>query len=96
MRTRTDIDNKLLEIKPVLMKEYFVRKIGYFGSYASSKQTKNSDVDIFVEFSKPIGWKFFTLEKYLEDTFGLKIDLVTKSALKEQLKDTILKNVRFV
>jgi len=96
MKTQTEIENKLIEIKPVLMDEYSVRQIGYFGSYASNTQTKDSDVDILVEFSKPIGWKFFTLEKFLEDTFGLKIDLVTKSALKEQLRDIILKNVRFI
>ena len=96
MRTRTEIENKLIEIKPILMNEYSVSRIGYFGSYASNKQTKKSDVDILVEFTKPIGWKFFTLEKFLEETIGLKIDLVTKNALKEQLKDNILKQVRFI
>jgi len=96
MRTRIDIEKKLKEIKPVLMNEFFVRQIGYFGSFAADKQTKKSDIDILVEFSKPIGWRFFTLEKYLEEIFGINIDLVTKNALKKQLKQDILKQVRYI
>ena len=96
MRTQIDIENKLKEIKPALMNDFFVSQIGYFGSYAENKQSESSDIDILVEFSKPIGWRFFTLEKYLEEIFGLKIDLVTKNALKKQLKQDILKKVRYI
>jgi predicted nucleotidyltransferase len=42
-------------------------------------------VDVLVEFEHPAGWKFFTIEMYLEDLFGLKIDPVTAGALKENL-----------
>jgi predicted nucleotidyltransferase len=38
---------------------------------------------LLVEFSEPIGWRFFTLEKFLENEFGVPIDLVTKNALKD-------------
>jgi predicted nucleotidyltransferase len=48
-----------------------------------------------VELDKPIGWKYFTLEMYLEKTFGRKVDLVTKNALKEQLKEGILNQVNY-
>jgi len=57
---------------------------------------ENSDIDILVELEKPIGWKFFTLELYLENIFQKKIDLVTKNALKKQIKNHILKQVNFV
>jgi len=49
-----------------------------------------------VELEKPIGWKLFTLELFLEKVFNKKIDLVTINALKEQIKDDILKQVNFV
>jgi predicted nucleotidyltransferase len=49
-----------------------------------------------VEFSKPIGWEFFTLESFLEKSFGIPIDLVTPNALKERIKDSILMQVKFV
>jgi predicted nucleotidyltransferase len=96
MNTKNEILLKLAELKPILYKEYSVKKIGLFGSYSEETQTEESDIDILVELEKPIGWKFFSLELYLESIFQKKVDLVTKNALKEQVKSQILKQVNFV
>lgn len=96
MRAIVDIEAKLQELKPVLLNKFHVSKIGYFGSFATGKQTDTSDLDLLVEFNQPIGWEFFTLEKFLEKEFGLSIDLVTKEALKERIKAPILNQVRYV
>ena len=96
MITKTDILSKLTELKPELYKHYAVKEIGLFGSFSDESDTENSDIDILVELDRPIGWKIFTLEIYLEKVFGRKIDLVTKNALKEQIKDNILKQVNYV
>jgi predicted nucleotidyltransferase len=96
MYTRTEIENKLHKIKPVLADQFHVSKIGYFGSFATDEQNDNSDLDLLVEFSQPIGWEFFTLERFLEQSLGLKIDLVTRNALKERIKDSILNQVRYI
>jgi predicted nucleotidyltransferase len=96
MITKTEILSKLTELKPILYKDYAVKEIGLFGSYSDNSNTEESDIDILIELEKPIGWKFFTLELYLENIFNKKIDLVTKNALKEQIKDQILKQVNFV
>ena len=80
----------------MLLNEYAVRKIGLFGSLSDGTYTDESDIDILVELEKPIGWKFFSLELYLEQVFGRKIDLVTKAALKEQIKEQILEQVKYV
>jgi len=93
---KIEVEQRLKDLKPILASKFNVKRIGYFGSYADKSQTENSDLDILVEFSKPVGWEFFTLEKFLEDRLGLKIDLVTKNALKEQLKHSILNQVRYV
>ncbi|OFX25522.1 MAG: nucleotidyltransferase, partial [Bacteroidetes bacterium GWA2_31_9b] len=69
---------------------------GLFGSFSDNEQNEESDIDILVEFEKPIGWKFFTLEKYLEDIFNRKVDLVTRKALKKQLKDRIINQTLFL
>lgn len=95
MESKTDILNKLRELKPILSKEYAVRRIGLFGSFADNSADENSDIDLLVELDKPIGWKFFSLEIYLEKIFGRKIDLVTKNALKEQIKKDILNKVNY-
>jgi len=90
METKSEIISKLKEIKPLLFKDYSVKSIGLFGSYADETQTIESDIDLLVEFEKPIGWKFFTLQLRLEQIFGRKVDLVTKSGLKDQIKNQIL------
>jgi len=96
MITKNDILSKLRELKPALYKDYAVKEIGLFGSFTDDTFTENSDIDILVELERPIGWKFFSLEIYLEKIFNRKIDLVTKNALKEQIKDIILKQVDYV
>ncbi len=57
---------------------------------------EESDIDLLVELYKPIGWNFFSLEIYLEQVFGRKIDLVTKSALRDRMKEEVLSKVNFV
>lgn len=96
MITKTEILSKLAELKPILYKDYAVKEIGLFGSYSDNSNTEESDIDILIELEKPIGWKFFTLELFLENVFNKKIDLVTKNALKEQIKDRILKQVNYL
>jgi predicted nucleotidyltransferase len=96
MNTENPIFEKLRELKPMLKKEYSVTEIGLFGSFSDNTYTDNSDIDILIELERPIGWRIFTLEIFLEKTFGRKIDLVTRGALKEQIKDQILKQVKYI
>jgi len=96
MISKADILNKLRELKPTLQTDYSVKEIGLFGSFSDNTFNEESDIDILVELYQPIGWKFFSLEIFLEKSFGRKIDLVTKNALKEQIKDIILKQVNYV
>jgi uncharacterized protein len=94
MISKAEILKKLTELKPMLSEEYGVKEIGVFGSYAENSFTDESD--ILVVLDCPIGWKFFSLELFLESVFQKKIDLVTKNALKDQLKNQILNQVNFV
>ncbi len=94
--SQTDIEVKLKNLLPFLMNEYKVSRIGYFGSYSTGMQDEESDIDILVEFSQPCGWKFFTLEKLLEEQLGKNVDLVTSASIKRQLKESILNQVKFI
>lgn len=92
MINKEDILNILKQQLPYLKNKFNVKNIGLFGSYIRSEQTKQSDIDLLVEFSAPIGFfKFIDLENYLSDKFGLKIDLVPIDALKPIIKPSILK-----
>lgn len=96
MITGKEILKKLSELKPILIRDYSVKEIGLFGSFSDDSHQEDSDIDLLVEFERPIGWKYFSLEIYLENTFGRNIDLVTRNALKEQIKDSILNQVKYV
>lgn len=96
MQTKDEILSRLKELKPTLAKDFAVKEIGLFGSFTNENNTEESDIDILVELERPIGWKFFSLELYLERLFNRKVDLVTKNALKKQIRDRILNEVNYV
>ena len=92
---------KLEEIKEILKKHkkelqenFKIKNIGIFGSYVRGEQREASDVDILVEFYEtPDLLKFIELERYLEEILGVKVDLVRKQAIREELRERILKEV---
>jgi predicted nucleotidyltransferase len=92
------IKKKLVEIKPILQEKYKVKEIGIFGSYVRGEETSSSDIDILVDFERE-GKSFdnyMELKYFLEDLLGLEVDLIMKGALKDELKDTILKELIYV
>ena len=96
MFSTAQIEMKLKTLKPLLAERFHVSRLAYFGSYGNGQATESSDLDLLVEFSKPIGWKFFALEEYLEQEFKLKIDLVTPNAIKAGFKPSITANAHYV
>jgi uncharacterized protein len=68
-----------------------VKSLAIFGSVARNEAGPDSDVDVLVEFSIPVGYfKFFDLQEYLESILGCRVDLTTPDALHERLRDRIL------
>ena len=59
------------------MTEYGVKRIGLFGSFASGTANEASDIDVIVEFQRPIGFKFIELVDYLERLLGREVDVLT-------------------
>lgn len=96
MKKHIKVKQVLKKILPDLKKKYKIKQIGLFGSYAVGKETAKSDLDILVEFSRPIGWEFIDLKEYLEKSLKKEVDLVTKNALKPQLKNSILNQVVYI
>ena len=96
MLTKNTILLTLQELKPALYRDYAVKEIGLFGSFSDETNKEESDIDLLIELERPIGWKFFSLELYLEKIFNRKVDLVTKNALKDQIKESILQKVNYV
>lgn len=94
MKNFDQIKHIISQHKQHLLQEFSVKQIGIFGSYVHDVPTPNSDLDILVEFEKPIGFvKFLRLENYLSELTGVKVDLVTKKALKPHIGRTILEEL---
>lgn len=91
MKQKEQILKLLKQQLPYLKKNFKVKSIGIFGSYARGEQTKTSDIDMLVEFEAPVGFiKFMQLENYLNDKLSAKVDLVTPDALKPLIKPSII------
>ncbi|WP_022852649.1 nucleotidyltransferase family protein [Thermodesulfatator atlanticus] len=74
-----------------LKKKFGIKEIGIFGSFARQEQTPVSDIDILVEFEPSYKTfdNYMDLKFYLEEILGLKVDLVTKKALKKRIQPYI-------
>lgn len=97
MQTVYEIIEIIKKHKESLKEEYGVKEIGIFGSYIRGEQKEVSDVDILVELEKPLGFvKFLKLEKRISDLLGVRVDLVTKKALKPFIGQQILQEVQYV
>jgi len=80
-----------------LEEKYGVKTIGIFGSYVRGEQKETSDVDILVEFDRPVDFfEFLELEEYLEEILNVKVDLVLERSLKPGIAKSVLKEVVYV
>ena len=96
MKELTEIRQLLGQRKPFLARKYGVKEMGIFGSYVRGEQRKSSDLDILVEFDKPLRIDliaFIEMENYLTDLLDAKTDLVIKEDLKPRLSERILAEV---
>jgi len=74
------------------LKKYGIHSLSIFGSVARDQARKNSDIDILVDFEKPVGlFAYARLKLYLEDVLGREVDLVTPEALRKELREDILR-----
>lgn len=64
-----------------------VRSLACFGSVARNEARADSDIDFLVEFTgTPDFARYMDLKFYLEDLLGKPVDLVTRKALRPQLR----------
>jgi predicted nucleotidyltransferase len=90
-----EVTKILKEQKTFLTKNYFVKKVSIFGSYARNEEAPESDVDLLVEFSRPVGFEFLDLKDYLENVLNKPVDLITVNAVKPSMRKAILGEVQY-
>ena len=96
MNSLTTIKDVIQNNKKEIHEKFSVKSLGIFGSYARNEQTESSDIDILVDFDKPIGLEFVTLAEYLESLLDTKVDLVSKKSIKPKLMEYIQQEIYYV
>ncbi len=94
VKSLSEIINLLQKHKEELRKEYGVKHIKIFGSYARNEQKENSDLDILVSLNGKVDLlEFVELKFYLEEITRLPVDLVSDRGMSPFLKPYIEKNI---
>ena len=96
MTELNSIKQILYQLKPELKQKYFVSSIGLFGSIVRNEFTDKSDIDIIVDFTKPIGIEFIDLADYIESKLSKKVDLVSKNGVKAKYFHQIESEIIYV
>jgi predicted nucleotidyltransferase len=88
---------KILRRNKAILKKYKVNKVGIFGSFATGKTKKKSDVDLLVEFEDVIDlFDFVHLTDEIQKVLKVKVDLSTPDAIKPYIKPMILREVEWI
>lgn len=96
MTTLNSILYLLKQLKPELKDKYHVSSIGLFGSVVRDDFNVSSDIDIIVDFSKPIGIEFVDLADLIEKKLEKRIDLVSKNGVKQKYLRTFETEIIYV
>jgi len=93
-KKKEEILRILKKLKEDIKIKYKVKSIGIFGSYINNEQTDDSDIDFLVEFEENADlFHYVGLILFLEEQFNKKVDVISKPALKEELRKSILQEV---
>ncbi len=96
MKTKEEILRILRDEMPFLKEKYNVVNCGLFGSYSGGEPDLKSDIDLLVQFKKPVGFfGFIELEDYLSEKLGAKVDLVTEDALKPLIRPYVMETIAY-
>lgn len=89
---RDQVIRILSERRSEIYENFQVKSLALFGSVARDEARSDSDVDLLVEFSHPVGlFHFIGLQQYLESLLGNPVDLGTVTSLKPYLKESVMR-----
>jgi predicted nucleotidyltransferase len=89
---RDEVLQRLRQHYPQLAAEFPLASLELFGSFARDEQTPDSDVDLIVGFSAPVGFAFLHLADRLEELLGRRVDLVAADGIKSNRRPFILRS----
>ena len=87
--TRDELLQKLRELKPWLEEQGIVN-VRLFCSYARDEARPDSDIDLLVEMTKPMGFRFFSIEEDLSKALGARVEMGTERSMHRLLRERVL------
>ena len=92
MKTLNEVKTIIRKHRDVLAERYGIAVVGIFGSYVRDEQGQHSDIDLLADILRPISLlELVGAELYLNEVLGVKVDLVPKRDVREELRETILR-----
>lgn len=76
MKSTVECINLLRDYVTKNAAKYSIIRMGIFGSVARGEQTEDSDIDVYLETSKPSMFAMVYIKEDLQDLFGCRVDLV--------------------
>ena len=68
-----------------------------FGSFARGEAGEDSDIDLLVRFSKPIGlFGFAGVEQELAEALGRKVDLATENMIGKYIRESVTRDLKVI
>jgi predicted nucleotidyltransferase len=89
--TREELLHRLATLKPWLASQG-VTRVRLFGSHARDQAGRDSDVDLIVNLTHPMGLRLFSLQDEISARLGVRVDLVTEAALAPDIRYTALRD----
>jgi uncharacterized protein len=88
---REQVVRILSEQSAELARKYGVKSLSLFGSVSRDEAGPTSDVDLLVEYNRPVGYfGLFALQDHLESLLGCKVDLGTPNSLKPRIRARVM------
>jgi len=92
MKTLDEIRAIIRQHQDALAERYGIAVVGMFGSYVRAEQKEQSDLDLLAEILRPISLlELVGAEIYLSEALGVKVDLIPKRDLREELREAVLR-----
>jgi len=92
-----EIKKRLEKLKEVIKDRYKAEVVGIFGFYVRGEQKEESDLDVLVKFSRGVTlFELVSLSVFLEEELGIKVDVVPYDAVREEIREKVLKEAIYL
>jgi len=92
MKTIEEIQTIIRQHQDVLAERYGVSIVAIFGSYVRGEQRRRSDLDLLADILRPVSLlELVGAGLYLSEVLGVKVDLIPKRSVREELRETIFR-----